>query len=149
MPSGGLVVTVNPASKIVARVMDADASARIDAGMDRARLARALDDAPAVCTTQPFYRLVHAEADGLPGLVIDRFGDAAVIQPNAAWADGMAEDIAEALVEVAGVGTVILNGQGRARGLEGLAERMEVLRGARPTRPVPVAMNARDLSGRT
>jgi PmbA protein len=36
---------------------------------------------------QPFYRLVHAEADGLPGVVIDRFGDTAVIQPNAAWAE--------------------------------------------------------------
>ena len=32
----------------------------------------------------PFYRLIHAEADGLPGVVIDRFGDTLVIQPNAA-----------------------------------------------------------------
>jgi 23S rRNA (cytosine1962-C5)-methyltransferase len=36
---------------------------------------------------QPFYRLVHAESDGLPGVVIDRFGDVAVVQPNAAWAE--------------------------------------------------------------
>ena len=39
----------------------------------------------------PFYRLVHAEGDGLPGVVIDRFGDVAVIQPNAAWAERAAE----------------------------------------------------------
>jgi hypothetical protein len=46
----------------------------------------------------PFYRLVHAEADGLPGVVIDRFGDAAVIQPNAAWAEAHLDALADALV---------------------------------------------------
>ncbi len=51
----------------------------------------------------PFYRLVHAEADGLPGVVIDRFGEAAVIQPNAAWAEAQLTALVEALVEVTGV----------------------------------------------
>ncbi|MGP9805153.1 RSP_2647 family RNA methyltransferase [Paracoccus sp. NSM] len=134
------LVTVNPNSKIVARVMDADPEARIDAAWLEARLARALALRERLHDA-PFYRLVHAEADGLPGLVIDRFGDHAVIQPNAAWADGMAGAIADALVNVTGVTGVILNGQGRARGLEGLGERMEVLRGTAPERPVPVTMN--------
>lgn len=134
------LVTVNPNSKIVARVMDADPGARIDAAWLESRLSRALALRERLHDA-PFYRLVHAEADGLPGLVIDRFGDYAVIQPNAAWADGMADAIADALIAVTGVKTVILNGQGRARGLEGLDERMEVLRGAAPERPVPVTMN--------
>ncbi|WP_304615625.1 RSP_2647 family RNA methyltransferase [Paracoccus sp. (in: a-proteobacteria)] len=134
------LVTVNPNSKIVARVMDADPEARIDAAWLEARLSRALALRERLHDA-PFYRLVHAEADGLPGLVIDRFGDHAVIQPNAAWADGMADAIADALIAVTGVTGVILNGQGRARGLEGLDERMEVLRGAAPERPVPVSMN--------
>ncbi|MBW7056364.1 class I SAM-dependent rRNA methyltransferase [Paracoccus bogoriensis] len=134
------LVTVNPNSKIVARVMDADPGARIDAAWLESRLSRALALRERLHDA-PFYRLVHAEADGLPGLVIDRFGDHAVIQPNAAWADGMADAIADALIAVTGVKTVILNGQGRARGLEGLDERMEVLRGAAPERPVPVTMN--------
>lgn len=134
------LVTVNPNSKIVARVMDADPEAQIDSDWLRARLQRALNLRERLYET-PFYRLVHAEADGLPGLVIDRFGDAAVIQPNSAWADAMAAQIAEALAAVTGVGTVILNGQGRARGLEGLDERMEILRGAAPAGPVPVGMN--------
>ena len=134
------LVTVNPNSKIVARVMDADAGAIIDGAWLRDKLARALA-MRARLYDQPFYRLVHAEADGLPGLVIDRFGDIAVMQPNAAWADALAEEIADALVEVTGVATVILNGQGRAPGLEGLAERMEVLRGSAPDAPVPVTMN--------
>ena len=134
------LVTVNPNSKIVARVMDADAEATIDGAWLRAKLARALAMRERLYDTS-FYRLVHAEADGLPGLVIDRFGDAAVIQPNAAWADRMADDLADALVEVTGVSTVILNGQGRARGLEGLDERMEVLRGDAPAEPIAVPMN--------
>lgn len=152
LPPGGLavledaerqplaLVTVNPVSKIIARVMDTDPGASIDGAWLRARLTRALQMRERIYD-EPFYRLVHAEADGLPGLVIDRFGDAAVIQPNAAWADGMAEDIADALIEVAGVSTVVLNGQGRSRGLEGLAERLEVIRGAAPTGPVQVRMN--------
>lgn len=134
------LVTVNPVSKIIARVMDADPQARIDGDWLRARLSCALAMRRRLYD-EPFYRLVHAEADGLPGLVIDRFGDAAVIQPNAAWADHMAAGIAEALAEVTGVSTVILNGQGRARGLEGLDERTEVLLGAAPDAPVPVRMN--------
>ena len=134
------LVTVNPASKIVARVMDADPAARIDAAWLRAKMARALAMRRRIYDA-PFYRLVHAEADGLPGLVIDRFGDVAVMQPNAAWADRMAGEIAGALVEATDVATVILNGQGRSRGLEGLSERTEVVLGPAPDAPVPVVMN--------
>ncbi|WP_347267598.1 class I SAM-dependent rRNA methyltransferase [Paracoccus sp. (in: a-proteobacteria)] len=133
------LVTVNPDSKIIARIMDPDPQAVIDRDWIAARLARAL----ALRTrlfAQPFYRLVHAEADGIPGTIIDRFGDAAVIQPNAAWADRMIDDIAAALREVTGVSTVILNGQGRARSLEGLGERSEILSGA-VAGPLEVAMN--------
>jgi len=135
------LVTVNPNSKIIARVMDPDPEAVVDGAWLRERLTRAQSMRERLYDA-PFYRLVHAEADGLPGLVIDRFGDAAVMQPNAAWADRMAEDIADALLEVVpGLSTVVLNGQGRARGLEGLDERMEVLRGLPPKAPVRVQMN--------
>ena len=133
------VVTVNGNSKIVARVMDGDARAEIDRAWLAARLRRALAMREQLFDA-PFYRLVHAEADGLPGVVIDRFGDAAVIQPNAAWADRMLEDLAAALAEVTGVSTVVMNGSGRARGLEGLDERTEVLTGA-VTAPIEVPMN--------
>src|SRR6056297_684793 len=80
------LVAVNPSSRIMARVLDRDSRARIDEGWLRARLARALALRERLYDA-PFYRLVHAEADGLPGVVIDRFGDIAVIQPNAAWAE--------------------------------------------------------------
>ena len=129
------VVTVNVNSKIVARVMDQDAGAVVGRDWLAARLRRALALRERLFDA-PFYRLVHAEADGLPGVVIDRFGDAAVIQPNAAWADRMLPDLADALAEVTGVSTIVMNGSGRARGLEGLDERTEVLAGADPSTQV-------------
>lgn len=133
------LVTVNPASKIAARMLDRDPGAQIDAAWLTARLARAQDLRARLYPT-PHYRLVHAEGDDLPGLVIDRFGDAAVIQPNAAWTEAHLDAITDALVAVTGVTTVVKNAGGRARGLEGLDDAGAVLRGAL-TGPVPVPMN--------
>lgn len=133
------LVTVNPNSKIIARVLDQNPEARIDRDWLAVRLTRALKGRETLFDA-PFYRLIHAEADGLPGTIIDRFGDAAVIQPNAAWADRMIDDLAGALRDVTGVSTVILNGQGRARGLEGLPERTEILSGE-IAGPIEVPMN--------
>lgn len=133
------LVTVNPASKIVARMLDPDPMAVVDAGWLRGRLARALALRERLFDA-PFYRLVHAEADGLPGVVIDRFGEAAVIQPNAAWAEAHLDLLADALQAVTGVRTLVKNGSGRARGLEGLAEETVVLRGGLEG-PVAVPMN--------
>lgn len=132
-------VTVNPASRIIARVLDRDPEAAIDRDWIAGRIARALD-LRARLYAEPFYRLVHAEADGLPGVVIDRFGDAAVIQPNAAWAEALLPEIAAALTGVTGVATIVKNGSGRARGLEGLAEETTLLAG-QIDGPVPVPMN--------
>jgi len=134
------LVTVNPASKIVARMLDRDPGAQIGQAWFQARLARALALRDRLYPG-PFYRLVHAEADGLPGVVIDRFGDVAVVQPNAAWAERLLQPLVAALVAVTGVACVIKNGSGRARGLEGLAEEMAVVHGLAPTAPVPVPMN--------
>ncbi len=134
------LVTVNVKSKIIARMLDRDPEAVIDRAWFAARLERALAHR-ARLYPDPFYRLVHAEADGLPGVVIDRFGDVAVVQPNAAWAEAALSDLVAALVAVTGVATVIKNGSGRARGLEGLAEEIAVVHGTAPTGPVPVPMN--------
>ncbi|MDQ2089102.1 RSP_2647 family RNA methyltransferase [Marimonas arenosa] len=134
------VVAVNPNSKIFCRMLDRDPGAVIDRAWLAAKLARALD-LRARLYDRPFYRLVHAEADGLPGVVIDRFGDVAVIQPNAAWAEALLPELAEALRDVTGVTCVIKNASGRARTLEGLDEGHEVLFGRAPEGAVPVEMN--------
>jgi len=133
------LVTVNPNSRIIARVLDRDAEAEIGPGWIADRLRRALA-LRARLFDAPFYRLVHAEADGLPGVVIDRFGDAAVIQPNAAWSELHLEMLTAALIDVTGVETVVKNGTGRARSLEGLSEETVLIEGALD-RPVEVPMN--------
>jgi 23S rRNA (cytosine1962-C5)-methyltransferase len=149
---GGLVVvedserrplglgTMNPLSKIAVRMLDFDPDAVIDQAWFKTKLARALQHRDAIYD-EPVYRLVHAEADGLPGIIIDRFGDVAVIQPNAAYAEAMLEPLVAALIEVTGVTTVIKNGTGRARSLEGLEEEMVVVHGTQPTGAIPVMMN--------
>jgi 23S rRNA (cytosine1962-C5)-methyltransferase len=121
-------------------MLDRDPEAVIDEAWFVARLRRALAHRERLYDA-PFYRLVHAEADGLPGVVIDRFGDLAVIQPNAAWADKLIVQLVAALQSVTGVTTVIMNGTGRARSLEGLEEKTECLAGVAPDGPIEVPMN--------
>lgn len=133
------LVTVNTASKIIARMLDRDPAAAIDENWFAVRLTRALALRERLFDA-PFFRLVHAEADGLPGIVIDRFGDTAVIQPNAAWAEAHLPQLAAALARVASVANIVKNGSGRARGLEGLEEETAILTG-NVGGPVPVPMN--------
>lgn len=134
------VVAVNPNSRIFARMLDPDPQAVIDRNWFAARLTRALEMRERLFDV-PFYRLVHAEADGLPGVIIDRFGDTCVIQPNAAWADLLENDLAAALAETTGVANILKNASGRTRALEGLDDVSSVLIGAAPQAPVPVPMN--------
>ena len=134
------LVAVNPNSKIIARMLDQDLRAEIDQQWFETRFARAralreqLFDAP-------YYRLIHAEADGLPGVIIDRFGETCVIQPNAAWADALLEPMVAALQTVTGVANVLKNASGRTRKLEGLDDVSTTLAGSAPDGPLPVPMN--------
>ncbi|MEL7026982.1 MAG: class I SAM-dependent rRNA methyltransferase [Pseudomonadota bacterium] len=132
------LVGVNPGSKIIARVLDRAVDVVIDQGWIDARLKSAAALRTALYQ-QPYWRWVHAEADGLPGVVIDRFGDTAVFQPNAAWADAKIDVLADAIVTM-GVPNVVMNGASRARSLEGLDTKVEVIRGA-VEGPVAVNMN--------
>lgn len=131
-------VTVNPNSKIFARVLDRDATALIDRDWITKRVARAADLRKALYDA-PFYRLIHAEADGFPGVIVDRFGEMLVIQPNSAWADMNFDLLAEAVIEATGARGVIKNASGRARALEGLDEASTLVSGSAD--PVNVPMN--------
>lgn len=134
------LVAVNPTSKIIARMIDPDPESVIDEAWFAGHLRRALKLREQLYDA-PFYRLIHAEADGLPGVVIDRFGDTCVIQPNAAWADALLEPLCGALVSVTGVKHVLKNAGGRTRSLEGLDDVSSVLAGESPAAPVEVPMN--------
>jgi 23S rRNA (cytosine1962-C5)-methyltransferase len=134
------VVAVNPASRIFGRVLDRDPAAVINEDWLAAKMAHALVLRERLFDA-PYYRLVHAEADGLPGVVIDRFGDVAVIQPNAAWAEVLLPQIAAALQSVTGVAHLLKKSSGRARGLEGLDDVDAILAGEVSNLPLPVPMN--------
>ena len=134
------LVAANPGSRIAGRVLDNADVTELTEEWFAARLTCALA-LREVLYDQPFYRLVHAEADGFPGVIIDRFGDTAVIQPNAAWAETHLDLLTAALTRVTGVTNILKSAGGRARGLEGLDDQDAVLTGAAPDAPVPVPMN--------
>ena len=129
----------NPESQIAARLLDPQDAAEVDDVWFEKRLRAAMKLRDTLFDA-PFYRLVHAEADGLPGVVIDRFGDSAVIQPNAAWADVLLEPLIHALQTVTGCSNIVVNGTSRVRKLEGLEERMEIALGTIEG-PIEVPMN--------
>ncbi|MSO72451.1 MAG: class I SAM-dependent rRNA methyltransferase [Rhodospirillaceae bacterium] len=129
----------NPRTLISARVLSPDA----DTAVDRAFIAKRLRAALGLrerLFDRPYYRLVHAEADGLPGLIIDRFADACVIQPNTAGMNGLTGEIAEALREIIGARPVIVRGDSAARTLEGLDQEVSCITGA-VDNPVAVEEN--------
>lgn len=134
------LVSVNPNSKIIARVLDTDPDAQLDHAWFVTKIARALKLREQLFNA-PCYRLIHAEADGLPGVVIDRFGDTCVIQPNAAWADTHLPMLAAAVAEVTGISNILKNAAGRTRALEGLDDESGVVIGSAPESPIPVTMN--------
>lgn len=137
-PLGLGVATVS--ARIGLRLLDRDPSAVIDAAWLRARVQPA-HDLRETLYPDPFYRLIHAEGDGLPGLIVDRFGDLLVIQPNAIWLEERLETLVEVLCALTGCVRVVKNGTARARVAEGLTEEMVMLRGEAPEGPIPVPMN--------
>jgi 23S rRNA (cytosine1962-C5)-methyltransferase len=139
----------NIGTRIVARVLDPDPEARIDADWFRAKVTAALELRTRLFDT-PFYRLIHAEADGLPGVIVDRFDTTLVLQPNTAWAEANCAALAAALVDVTGCTSVFKNAQGRARVSEGLDEENADLIGTAPDRvtvPMNGALYIADLKG--
>jgi len=109
----------NPRPLISARMLTRDTAAAIDRRFLAARLEHALV-LRARLYDAPFYRLIHAEADGLPGLVIDRFGDALVVQINSAGMERLREPLLGAIDDVLAPRAVVLRSDASARASEGL-----------------------------
>lgn len=125
----------NPHSLIAARRLDPDPAAACDAAWFRARFARCLALRERLFDA-PFYRLVHAEADGLPGLVIDRYGDALAVQANTAGMDRALPDILAALHDLVAPRIVVARNDAAVRKLEGLEEGVALLHGSDGTATV-------------
>jgi 23S rRNA (cytosine1962-C5)-methyltransferase len=119
----------NPHSLIAARLLDRDPAAAIDLDWLRARLREAIALRERVCDTN-YHRLVHAEADRLPGLVIDRYGDVVVLQANSAGMDRLTPLLVEALTGLLPLRAVVARNDSGARRQEGLAEGVALLSGS-------------------
>ena len=128
---GGMLgcATFNPRSLIAARLLSRDAGEAIDAAFLRRRI-NAAAALRARLFERPHYRLVHAEGDRLPGLVIDRFDDVFVCQANTAGMARLLPAITEALEALFVPRAVVLRADTPVRALEGLDAESRVLAGA-------------------
>jgi 23S rRNA (cytosine1962-C5)-methyltransferase len=123
------VAAYSPESQIVARVWDWEERV-IDGAFFRERIERAIGQRRALMGEVGAMRLIHAESDGLPGIVADRYGDTAVLQLNSAGADRWRETIADALQATGGITRVWERSDADVRQLEGLQPVTALLRGA-------------------
>ena len=122
------VALFNPHTLIAGRLLDRDAARPIGRRFLLRRLERALKLRERLFA-KPYYRLVHAEADGLPGLVIDRFGTTLVVQSNTAGMARLEPLALEALCQLLRPNAIVLRNDSPARALEGLSSETRVAAG--------------------
>jgi 23S rRNA (cytosine1962-C5)-methyltransferase len=120
--------TFNPHTLIAGRVFTRAALPVIDKAWIGEKLSKALALRQRL-VTEPFYRLVHAEADGLPGLIVDRFGPHLSVQLNTAGMQKLWPEIEEALVALLQPESIVLHNDNSMRALEGLDRFVAVTRG--------------------
>ncbi|HKC42793.1 MAG TPA: class I SAM-dependent rRNA methyltransferase [Burkholderiales bacterium] len=119
----------SPQSQIRARVWSWNEGASIDEGFVGERVADAIARRKALANATDALRLVHGEADELPGVVCDRYGDVAVFQFSSAGGDRWREAIVDAVLAETGCRTAYERSDLDVRQLEGLPPRSGVLRG--------------------
>ncbi len=103
-----------------------------DAALWTERLARAVDFRQSLSIDATAYRLVHGEADRLPSLIVDRYGEYLVVQALSQGADRLLPDITRQLVDLLHPAGILARNDPRVRLLEGLDQRVEVLYGTVP-----------------
>ncbi len=122
---------VNPHSLICARLVTHDPRRPLGPALWEQRIGQALALREQLYD-QPFYRLVFGESDGLPGLVVDRYGDLLVVQITTAGMERARPEILAALVAVVGPTSILLRNDTSVRELEGLPLVNEVVLGDPP-----------------
>lgn len=123
----------NPHSLICARLVSRDRDHPLDGSLLVHRLNVALSLRQRVYG-QPYYRLVYGESDGLPGLVVDRFGDVVVAQITTAGMERLKEAVVAALEKVLHPRVIVFRNDSHLRGLEGLDLYVEPALGEAPER---------------
>ncbi|HTL27447.1 MAG TPA: class I SAM-dependent rRNA methyltransferase [Burkholderiales bacterium] len=126
----------SPQSQIRARAWTFDAGTRVDVGFFQDRITRALALRSTLEAQQHTnaMRLVHGESDGLPGLVVDRYGDVLVAQFLSAGVERWREAILDALAKASGCEAIYERSDAEVRTIEGLSPRAGFVRGNRDAR---------------
>ena len=125
------VAYVNPHSLIFARIVSRSADYVLNQSLIGHRLNIALSLRQR-CFSKPFYRLVFGESDFLPGLVVDRFDDALVVQLSTAGMEQVKDDVVAALDKVLKPRCIVFRNDSSIRELEGLQAYVETAKGETP-----------------
>jgi 23S rRNA (cytosine1962-C5)-methyltransferase len=118
---------VNPQSLIAARMLETWKLPDTAWLAARIRTAMTLRDR---LYPKPYYRLVYGESDGLPGLVVDRYGTSCVAQIGTAGMERLKPQIQEALSQVVKCDALLFKNDSTAREMEGLPSYVEAVKGA-------------------
>ena len=118
---------VNPQSLISARMLESWNLPDAAWLATRIRAALALRER---LYSKPYYRLVYGESDGLPGLVVDRYGSACVVQIGTAGMEKLKHEIRQALEEVLHCEALLFKNDSAAREMEGLPSYVEAATGS-------------------
>ena len=155
--AGDIVAVIGPRSRHLGFALFSDQSqitlrllthgdVSVDEALLRARLERAIHFRESLQLDATAYRLVHGEADLLPSLVVDRYGDYLVLQALSQGMDRLQPTIVRLLVDLVHPLGVVARNDPRVRALEGLEQRIDVLHGTVPdsvvVREGPVAYDA-------
>ena len=131
----------SPASKIRARVWSFDETQRIDASFFIAAVARSTGARDRFDIKSDGMRLIHGESDGLPGLIVDRYGDTLVAQFTSAGVERWKGVIADALLAATGLTRLYERSDASSRALEGLPEVKGWLRGGDASTPTDLVLH--------
>jgi len=118
-------------SEIAIRVLTRDGEAPTPAWW-RQRIADAIAYRTSLEIDATAYRLVHSEADRLPSLIVDRYGDYLVLQTLSQGTNRLLPEIVDALVSLVQPAGILARNDPRVRGLEGLERTVEVVYGTVP-----------------
>jgi 23S rRNA (cytosine1962-C5)-methyltransferase len=119
----------SPQSQIRLRAWSFDEAERIDAAFFKRRIEQAVAMRARLAIASDAWRLVHGEADGLPGLVVDRYGDTLVAQFGSTGVERWKQGIADALLAATGLTRLYERSDAQAREWEGLSVQTGWLRG--------------------
>lgn len=137
----------SPSSQIRARVWSFDPLEQVDSAFFRRRIQRALAHRTTLGldSVTGGVRLIHAESDQIPGLIVDRYGEMLVFQSLTAGCEFWRETLADILLEETGASAIYERSDADVRELEGLPIRNGILRGALPNNEYPISITENGL----